>query len=193
MRYRFGTFMLAPETRELLAAGVARPIEPQVFDLLLHLVRNHERVVSQDELIEAVWNGRIVSDSAISARVSAARSAIDDDGKQQQWIRTLPRRGFRFVGLVEAMASERPHEASRPGDPADSYRQRVAFCRSADGTRLGYATSGRGYPLVKAGHWLTHLEHDWHSPIWRPFLDKVSPNGRSRISRWNGLSRIWRP
>jgi pimeloyl-ACP methyl ester carboxylesterase/DNA-binding winged helix-turn-helix (wHTH) protein len=189
MRYRFGNFMLAPETRELLAAGVALPVEPQVFDLLLHLVRERERVVSQDELIEVVWNGRIVSDSAISARISAARSAIGDDGKHQQWIRTVPRRGFRFVGMVEPMAWQQGPVSSE-SQPADPERQRVAFCRSADGTRIAYATSGSGYPLVKAGHWLTHLEHDWNSPIWRPHLDRL--NRQFRVVRYdqrgNGLS-----
>lgn len=186
MRYRFGPFVLAPETRELLAAGVARPIEPQVFDLLDYLVRERERVVPVDELIEAVWNGRFVSDSAVSARISAARAAIGDDGKRQQWIRTVPKRGFRFVGPVEEMAT-----SPQPGGvPPPSDRQSVAFCRSADGTRIAYASSGGGYPLVKAGHWLTHLEHDWRSPIWRPFLDRL--DRRFQVVRYdqrgNGLS-----
>ncbi|MEZ5805625.1 MAG: alpha/beta fold hydrolase [Rhizobiaceae bacterium] len=190
MRYRFGAFMLVPDTRELLAAGTALPIEPQVFDLLHHLVRERDRVVSQDELIEAVWNGRIVSDSAIGARVSAARSAIGDDGKRQQWIRTLPRRGFRFVGPVEVVDSQPQGAVSSPGGAAGPDRQRVAFCRSPDGTRIAYARSGSGYPLVKAGHWLTHLEHDWHSPVWRPFLDRL--NAQFHLVRYdqrgNGLS-----
>lgn len=205
MRYRFGPFLLIPETRELLAAGSPRAVEPQVFDLLLHLVREQARVVSQDELIAAVWNGRIVSDSAISARISAARAAIGDDGKRQQWIRTVPRRGFRFVGPVVAEGVQAPladAAAGPAGDPvagngdapapgaAGPPRQRVAFCRSADGTRIAYATSGSGYPLVKAGHWLTHLDHDWQSPIWRPFLDRL--NRRFGVIRYdqrgNGLS-----
>lgn len=185
MRYRFGPYVLAPETRELLAAGIARPIEPQVFDLLCHLVGAHERVVSTDELIEAVWNGRIVSDSAISARISAARAAIGDDGKRQEWIRTIPRRGFRFVGPVEEAGPARPAGVSSHADS-----QSIAFCRSADGTRIARAASGGGYPLVKAGHWLTHLDHDWHSPIWRPFLDRL--NEKFRVVRYdqrgNGLS-----
>lgn len=190
MRYRFGPFVLAPETRELLAAGAARAIEPQVFDLLHHLIRERERVVTTEDLIEAVWNGRIVSDSAVSARISAARSAIGDDGVRQQWIRTVPKRGFRFVGPVEIVVSQ-PQGAVAPGSgPVQPERQRVAFCRSADGTRIAHASSGSGYPLVKAGHWLTHVEHDWHSPIWRPFLDRL--NGRFRVVRYdqrgNGLS-----
>lgn len=189
MRYRFGTFVLVPETRELFAGGAARAIEPQVFDLLHYLVREHQRVVSSDELIAAVWNGRIVSDSAIAARISAARAAVDDDGKRQQWIRTLPRRGFRFVGSVETvdLTADGSPTAS---EPLAARRQRVAFCRSADATRIAYATSGDGYPLVKAGHWLTHLEHDWHSPIWRPFLDKLSSQFQvvRYDQRGNGLS-----
>ncbi|MGK6312480.1 alpha/beta fold hydrolase [Neorhizobium sp. DT-125] len=186
MRYRFGTFELVPETHELLAGGLPRPIEPQVFDLLHHLVRERDRVVSQEELIEAIWKSRIVSDSAISARISAARSAIGDDGRRQEWIRTVPRRGFRFVGRVELMALQPDTVTSSDG----SDRQRVGFCRSADGTRIAYATSGGGYPLVKAGHWLTHLEHDWHSPIWRPFLDRLDASFHVMRydQRGNGLS-----
>lgn len=189
MRYRFGRFELVEETRELRADGEPCAIEPQVFDLIACLVRERDRVVSLDDLIGAVWNGRIVSNSAVSARISAARSALGDDGTRQEWIRTVPRRGFRFVGAVETDGTPAPSPAARP--PTDeARRQRVAFCKSADGTQIAYATSGEGYPLVKAGHWLTHLEHDWHSPIWRPLLDRL--NARYRVVRYdqrgNGLS-----
>ncbi|MBX3540028.1 MAG: alpha/beta fold hydrolase [Chelatococcus sp.] len=189
MRYRFGSFELTTDTRELLAGGRPIDAEPQVFDLLLHLMRERDRVVSLDELLEVVWKGRLVSNSAINARVSAARSVIGDDGKRQEWIRTIPRRGFRFVGAVETISPALPDEPSKKPAPMQAY-QRVAFCRSADGTRIAYATSGNGYRLVKAGHWLTHLEHDWHSPIWRPFLDRLSQ--RFQVTRYdqrgNGLS-----
>jgi pimeloyl-ACP methyl ester carboxylesterase/DNA-binding winged helix-turn-helix (wHTH) protein len=188
MRYRFGPFELVEETRELLAAGQPRAVEPQVFDLLCLLLRARDRIVTQDELIASVWNRRIVSDAAISARISAARAAIDDDGKQQKWIKTIPRRGFRFVGTVET--ADGADQAAAHGDATDQKHQRIALCHSRDGTRIAYATSGSGYPLVKAGHWLTHLEHDWHSPIWRPMLDKLS--GSFQLVRYdqrgNGLS-----
>jgi len=184
MRYRFGDCELLPATREILVAGKARSVEPQVFDLLVHLVEARDRVVSQDELVDVVWAGRIVSDSAISARISAARAAVGDDGRSQGLIRTVPRRGFRFVGSVEVSAG--------PDAPAAAatHRQRVAFCRSADTTRIAYATSGDGYPLVKAGHWLTHLEHDWTSPVWRPFLERLDRSFRlvRYDQRGNGLS-----
>ena len=186
MRYRFGRFELLPETRELLADGRPRALEPQVFDLLRLLIETRERLSTPDDLIAAIWQGRIVSDAAISARISAARAAIDDDGKQQRWIRTIPRRGFRFVGEVEAVAAA----AAQPGPAAARRDQHIAFCRSRDGVRIAYARSGAGYPLVKAGHWLTHLEHDWTSPIWRPLLDALS--GSFELIRYdqrgNGLS-----
>jgi len=114
MRYRFGDCELVSETRELVAGGQPRAVEPQVFDLLRHLIEHRERIVSQDELLEAIWGGRIVSDSAISARISAARSAIGDDGARQQWIRTLPRHGFRFVGTVEVADTGAPTPLTPP-------------------------------------------------------------------------------
>ena len=182
MRYRFGSFEIVAETREFLASGQPRAVEPQVFDLLLHLVQERHRLVPVDELVDVVWNGRIVSDSAISARISAARRVLGDDGRRQQWIRTVQRRGFRFVGSAETL---------RDGAPEATPRHRVAFCRSRDGTRLAYATSGDGYPLVKAGHWLTHLEKDWNSPLWRPFLDRLSESFHvvRYDQRGNGLSQ----
>jgi TolB-like protein len=101
MIYRFEYFELDPQLRELRKDGAAVDLEPQVFDLLLYLVGNAEHVVSKDELFEHVWAGRVVSDSTLSSRVNAARRAIDDDGNQQRLVRTVPRRGFRFIGALE--------------------------------------------------------------------------------------------
>ena len=100
MAFLFGDMTLDGVRRELRSGSTLLPIEPQVFDLLEFLTRNRERVVSRDDLLAAVWNGRIVSDSAIDARINAARRAIGDDGEQQRWIRTIARKGFRFVGNV---------------------------------------------------------------------------------------------
>jgi TolB-like protein len=87
--------------RELRRGAELVPITPQVFDLLDYLIRNRERVVSKDDLISAVWNGRIVSDAALTTRLNAARTAIGDSGEKQRLIKTLPRKGFRFVGAVQ--------------------------------------------------------------------------------------------
>ncbi|PHP68782.1 hypothetical protein CSC94_01940 [Zhengella mangrovi] len=187
MRYRFGSCELRPESRELLVDGQVRPVEPQVFDLLCLFASEPGRLISHDELIERIWGGRIVSDSAVSARISAARSAIGDNGTDQACIRTVPRRGFRFVAEVAG-----PDTADRPGPPSPpaEIQQRVRFCQSADGTTIAFAETGAGPPLVKVGHWLTNLDYDWHSPIWRPFLDRMSQDFRvvRYDQRGNGLS-----
>lgn len=186
MRYRFGNCELVLDRQELFRNGQRCAIEPQVFDLLTLLVTERDRLVTRDELIAVVWQGRIVSESAIGARISAVRAAIGDDGASQKWIRTIPRRGLRFVGEVEVL-----NEGETTVAPASRYaRQYVRYCRSADGTRIAFARSGAGYPLLRAGHWLTHLEHDWNSPIWRPLLDGLSSDFElTRYDqRGNGLS-----
>ena len=83
-----GDHVLDSERRELRRGGEPLALEPQVFDLLVYLVQNRDRVVSKDDLLHAVWGGRIVSDSALAARINAARRALDDNGAAQRWIRT---------------------------------------------------------------------------------------------------------
>jgi TolB-like protein len=100
LRYCFEEFAFDIDRRELHRGAEVVSITPQVFDLLEYLIRNRERVVSKDELINAVWNGRIVSDAALTTRLNAVRAAIADTGEEQRLIKTLPRKGFRFVGQV---------------------------------------------------------------------------------------------
>ncbi|MCB8881157.1 winged helix-turn-helix domain-containing protein [Acidisoma cellulosilytica] len=106
MIYQFGTITLDSARRELRQAGALVAVEPQVFDVLTFLIAARDRVVSRDDLLAAVWQGRIVSEATLSSRLNAARSAIGDTGAEQQWIRTLPRKGIRFVGDVREMAAE---------------------------------------------------------------------------------------
>ena len=101
MRYLFENYTLDTEKRELHRGANAVPIAPQVFDLLDYLIRNRERVVSKDDLISAVWNGRVVSDAALTTRLNAARNAIGDSGEEQRLLKTLARKGVRFVGRVQ--------------------------------------------------------------------------------------------
>lgn len=100
MIYRFGTFTLDPQTYELLSDDEVVAVEPQVFSLLIHLIENREHVVSKEELTEVVWDGRIVSEATLSSRINAARRAVGDNGKEQAVIKTVPRRGFRFVAKI---------------------------------------------------------------------------------------------
>ncbi|MCA6096847.1 winged helix-turn-helix domain-containing tetratricopeptide repeat protein [Bradyrhizobium australafricanum] len=109
MTYYFNDFTLDSERRELRRGDALVAVEPQVFDLLEFLIRARDRVVSRDEVLAAVWHGRIVSEATLSSRVNAARTAIGDNGEEQRLIRTLPRKGLRFVGDVrEDTAHDRP-------------------------------------------------------------------------------------
>ena len=102
--FLFNNFAIDTDRRELRCGAELRPVEPQVFDLLEFLVRNRNRVVSKDDLLAAVWNGRIVSDATVASRINAARVGIGDNGEDQQLIRTVLRKGFRFVGDVHEQA-----------------------------------------------------------------------------------------
>jgi len=100
VKFLFSDCVLDPARRELTRASQAVSVGPQVFDLLLYLVQNREHVVSKDRMIETIWGGRIVSESTLTSHINAVRKAIGDSGESQRLIRTVPRKGFRFVGEV---------------------------------------------------------------------------------------------
>ena len=100
MRYLFEEYAFDTDRRELHRGAEPISIAPKVFDLLDCLIRNRERVVSKDDLVKAIWNGRIVSDAALTTRLNAVRNAIGDSGEKQRLIKTFPRKGIRFIGNV---------------------------------------------------------------------------------------------
>jgi class 3 adenylate cyclase/DNA-binding winged helix-turn-helix (wHTH) protein/pimeloyl-ACP methyl ester carboxylesterase len=110
--YSFESYTVDTDRRELRRGTDLICVEPQVFDLLEYLIRNRQRVVSKDDLIAAIWGGRIVSESALTTRINAARSAIGDSGKEQRLIRTLRRKGVRFVGAVRGQDAAAAHDTS---------------------------------------------------------------------------------
>jgi TolB-like protein/cytochrome c-type biogenesis protein CcmH/NrfG len=118
--FQFEDFVLDPTRRELRRAEELVAVEPQVFDLLHHLIRHRERVVTRDDLLDAVWNGRVVSESTLTSRINAARRAINDSGEAQRLIRTVARKGVRFVGEVTEMAEDGTaiSAAATPRSPA---------------------------------------------------------------------------
>jgi len=103
--FLFADHALDTDRRELRRGSALIALEPQVFDLLVYLLQNHDRVVSKDDLIAAIWQGRIVSESTLTSRINAVRKAVGDSGEEQRLIRTVPRKGFRFVGAVSEAAS----------------------------------------------------------------------------------------
>jgi len=120
LRYSFQDCVLDTDCRELHRETAPVAVEPQVFDLLVHLIRHRDRVVSKDDLLAAIWQGRIVSESALFNRINAARSAIGDTGDQQRLIKTFPRKGIRFIGVVqeENAAARAPIGIVEPLRPA---------------------------------------------------------------------------
>jgi DNA-binding winged helix-turn-helix (wHTH) protein/pimeloyl-ACP methyl ester carboxylesterase len=173
MRYRFADCELDTDSYTLTRAGQPVAVEPQVFDLIRLLAENAGRLVTKDQMIEAIWQGRVVSEASISARISAARAAVGDTGQRQAVIRTQVRRGIEMVVPVEELA-----DPAAPADPpppgAEPPRQRIRYTTSADGTRLAWSAAGKGAPLLRLGHHLTHLELDWNSLVWGPAFQALA-------------------
>jgi DNA-binding winged helix-turn-helix (wHTH) protein/pimeloyl-ACP methyl ester carboxylesterase len=164
---------------ELRRSGRVVHVEPQVFDILTYLVEHHDRVVTKDELIERFWPERYITEGALNTRLMAARRAIGDSGDEQRVIRTLPRRGYRFIAPVVVNPSRETERAmgcsmTLADSSLPAISQSIEFCRSADGVRIAYARSGDGPPLVKAANWLSHLEFEWDSPVWRHWMRELS-------------------
>ena len=158
------------DRRELRRAGRTVHVEPQVYDLLVHLLSNRHRVVSKDELLDTIWGGRIVSEAALSSRINAARKAIGDDGDRQALIKTMHRRGFRFVGTVE---EPQPLMADAPSEVA-SRKPSVAvlpfanLSQEPDTDYFSYGLTEDIIRLLARNRWLDVLSR--HSALG--FLDR---------------------
>lgn len=189
MIYRFGDFSLDTRRCQLSRGGAPLHVEPQVYGVLCYLVENRDRLVTKEELLDQVWGHRFVTPAALNTRIKALRRALGDDGTAQRVIRTVRGRGFLFTHDVSTQParSDEGTAASHPaagllrptsgrtgagtaGEGMPEETQQIRFCRARDGVRIAYATSGDGPPLVKPANWLTHLESDWKSPVWRPWL-----------------------
>ena len=191
MIYFFEDYSLDTDRRELRRGPEAVAVEPQVFDVLAHLISHRERVISNDDLIASVWNGRIVSESTLSSRIAAVRHAIGDNGERQCLIRTIPRKGYRFIAQVreDSEAGDGPHATPKSaaglaaGVSAAHPKQAVTFCRTVDGINLAVASVGCGPVLVRAAHWATHIEYDWENAVTGPLLQRLA--GRFHLVRYD--------
>lgn len=174
MRYRFADCVLDTARHAFRRGGEEIPLEPQVFDLLALFVARAGELVTRDEIVDEIWRGRIVSEAAISSRINAVRRAVGDDGARQAILRTVPRRGFRFEAAVETEAAD-PQSAGAAAH--------ARFATSPDGTAIGWSTGGAGPPLLRAGHFLTHLDFDRRSAIWRPLIEALE--ARFALTRYD--------
>jgi pimeloyl-ACP methyl ester carboxylesterase/DNA-binding winged helix-turn-helix (wHTH) protein len=188
--FSFTNHTLDTDRRELRRGSERIPVEPQVFDLLVYLIEHRGRVVTKDDLIASVWGGRIVSDSTLTSRINAARKAVGDSGENQAFIRTIARKGVRFVGEIEQASALRSKALTTSHSAPGHLHQEIQFCVASDGVRIAFASVGEGLPLVKTANWLNHLEYDWQSPIWSHLLHALAAE-RHLVrydQRGNGLS-----
>ena len=168
MLYLFDDYGLDTDRRELLKADRPIAVQPQVFDILAFLIKNRGRVVTKDEIIDAVWNGRVVSESTLTSRINAARSAVGDSGEAQRLIRTASRRGFRFIGAVrETATAEAPEQLPQTGIlPA------AALAPDSKPPRLSIVV----LPFANLGG----------NPDHEPFVDGVTESLTTDLSRIRG-------
>lgn len=157
MFYRFGNYELDPGRFELRKDGETQHTEPQVFEVLSLLVERRDRIVTKEELLDAIWPERYVTENVLSSRIMAARKVIGDSAHEQRLIRTIHGRGFRFVGDVEVVAGQTERRA--PDAPA--LMPAIRYATTSDGLSIAYARTGNGPPLVRVLGWFTHLEFEW--------------------------------
>jgi pimeloyl-ACP methyl ester carboxylesterase len=176
MTFVFGEFDLDPARRELRASGRPQALQPQVFDLLLYLVENHDRVVPKHELLDALWPDTIVTESSLQRAVSLARSALGEQGPEL--IQTFPRQGYRFVGeIASTKASARPHFRPRYAQVGDVH--------------IAFTTLGKGETdIVVVNGWILPMRALFQHPKTHGFLEALAQIGRviTFDKRGTGLS-----
>jgi TolB-like protein/cytochrome c-type biogenesis protein CcmH/NrfG len=160
VQFLFANHVLDVDLRELRRDGEHVAVEPQVFDLLIYLVEHRDRVVSKDDLIATIWNGRTVSESTLTSRINAARKAVCDTGKDQGVIRTIARKGFRFVGEVRPQPGalktrdNSPQPPEQPAEPAPPLDRRaiavLPFANLSDDPEQAYFSEGISEDLITA-------------------------------------------
>jgi len=179
-----GTIELDEQLYEVRRDGTPVSLEPQAFDVLVHLVRNHDRVVSKEELMDTIWGGRFVSETAVTSRIKQVRRALGDDGNAQRVIRTLHGRGYRFVAdVAELTGMRRSGSDVEPGQaitvqPPPGSDAPIQYTVS-DGLHIAYqVTGGGGIDIVLIPGFISHLDLDWQDPRHAHFLERLGTMGR---------------
>jgi pimeloyl-ACP methyl ester carboxylesterase len=167
---------------ELRLDGAVVPMEPQAFDVLAYLVSHRDRLVPKEELMDAVWGGRFVTEAAVTSRIKQARRALGDDGRSQLFIRTVHGRGYRFVATVVVGSADATGTDADGTAFATSVRSGVEspirFVES-DGLHIAYQVTGEGeHDIVLIPGFVSHLELDWADPRHAHFLDGLGGMGR---------------
>jgi DNA-binding winged helix-turn-helix (wHTH) protein/pimeloyl-ACP methyl ester carboxylesterase len=190
--YEFGPFRLELQEHRLVREGRAIPLTGKAFQTLRVLVEHHGKLVSKQDLMSAVWPETTVEENNLDRNISTLRKALGEQAKDQCFIETVPRVGYRFVAEVNQSqsATPPPAKAREPRESDVPPRQEIRFCTTPDKVRLAYSTVGCGPPLVRVANCFNHLDFEWESPIWRHWVRDLA-SGHSIVrydGRGNGLS-----
>ena len=181
--------MLDGPERRLVRDGMEIPLPHKVFTTLRLLVENAGRLLTREQLLEKIWPDVAVEEGNLNHNISILRKALGEQATGQTFIETVPRVGYRFVASVTEIASATEPQKSS-GLAGQRSRQEIRFCITRDDVSIAYATTGAGYPLVKAANWLNHLDFEWDSPVWRHWVRDLSKHHTiiRYDERANGLS-----
>jgi DNA-binding winged helix-turn-helix (wHTH) protein/pimeloyl-ACP methyl ester carboxylesterase len=181
--YEFGDFQLDVRERRLLRGGQPVALTRKVLETLKVLLERAGRLVTKDELMQYIWPDTVVEENNLNQNISTLRRALGEQTTGQGFIETVPGIGYRFVASVTTSG---PLTGALPAPPAASgrtLRQEIRFCTTSDRTRIAYSAVGSGPPLVKAANWLSHIEHEWESPVWKHWIHEISR--RHLLVRWD--------
>jgi pimeloyl-ACP methyl ester carboxylesterase/DNA-binding winged helix-turn-helix (wHTH) protein len=182
--YEFGNFRLEVRERRLLRDGHPIPLPTKVFETLRVLLERPGRLLTKDELMQRIWPDTVVEENNLNHNISVLRRALGEQPGGQRFIETVPRVGYRFVGDVRQSGSgSGPKPPDLPAASARTMRQEIRFCTSDDGTRIAYSAVGHGPPLAKTANWLSHIEYEWDSPVWRHWVREISQH--HLLVRWD--------
>lgn len=168
-------FIIDSEQRELRTSGGAPvPLRPQAFAVLQCLARRAGQLVTKDELVREAWPGVVVTDDSLVQCIKLIRRALADD--ERRILRTEPKRGYRLMVVADGKCE---------GEATSDFHQDIRFATASDGVRIAYAITGdHGPRLVRATHWMTHLDWDWRNPVYGPTIRRLSRH--YRLVRYDG-------
>ncbi|HVH29335.1 MAG TPA: alpha/beta fold hydrolase [Vicinamibacterales bacterium] len=182
--YEFGDFRLEVGERRLLRGGQSVPLTTKVFETLRVLLERSGRLLTKDELMRLVWPDTVVEENNLNHNISVLRRALGEQSAGQRFIETVPRVGYRFVAdVTQPGSATSTHRPAASTASARTLRQEIRFCTSGDGTRIAYSAVGTGPPLAKAANWLSHIEYEWDSPVWKHWIGELSQ--RHLLVRWD--------
>jgi pimeloyl-ACP methyl ester carboxylesterase/DNA-binding winged helix-turn-helix (wHTH) protein len=185
--YEFSDFRLEIRERRLLRQGRPISLTAKVFETLKILLERPGRLLTKDELMRQLWPDTVVEENNLSHNISVLRQVLGERDGRTPFIETVPRVGYRFLANVSQPrtggdARIRP-PAAPPAASVQTLRQDIRFCTASDGVRIAYSAVGSGPPLAKTANWLSHIEYEWESPVWRHWIHEMARH--HLLVRWD--------